>query len=91
MNVTPFTPIFNATVAAAQQTDIGKAIKDGMNMFSEGMPVLMRALDELKSLHPFIGGVFFLWYTGMLSDTKGSRCIGVQDCVPIGAQSLRER
>lgn len=85
MNVTPFRPIFDATVAAAQKTDIGKAIKDGMNMFSEGMPVLMRALDELKSLHPFIGGVFFPWYTGILSDTKSSRCIGVQDCVPIGA------
>ena len=60
MNITPFTPIIGATVAVAQQSDIGKAIKDGINKFSEGMPVLMRALDELKSLHPFIGGVFVL-------------------------------
>ena len=34
------------------------AINDGINKLSEGMPILMRALDELKSLHPFIGGVF---------------------------------
>jgi hypothetical protein len=31
-------------------------IKDGINKFSEGMPILMNALDELKALHPFIGG-----------------------------------
>jgi len=60
MTVTPFKPIIDATVAAVQQTDIAKAIKDGINKFSEGMPVLMRALDELKSLHPFIGGVLVL-------------------------------
>jgi hypothetical protein len=40
------------------QTDVGKAIKDGISKFSEGIPVLMSALDELKSLHPFIGGEF---------------------------------
>ena len=58
-NVTPFMPIVNATVAATMQTDVGKAIKEGINQFSEGMPVLMNALDQLKSLHPFIGGGFF--------------------------------
>ena len=60
MTVTPFMPIIDATISAAQQTDIGKAIKEGINKFSEGMPILMRALDELKSLHPFIGGVSVL-------------------------------
>jgi hypothetical protein len=49
-------PIVTATVAAAAQSDIGKAIKDRIDMFSEGMPVLMSALDELKAVHPFIGG-----------------------------------
>lgn len=57
-NVTPFIPIVNATVTATMQTDVGKAIKDGINKFSEGMPVLMNALDQVKSLHPFIGGAF---------------------------------
>jgi len=51
-------PIVNATVTATMQTDVGKAIKDGINKFSEGMPVLMNTLDQLKSLHPFIGGGF---------------------------------
>jgi len=49
-----------ATVAAVEQTDVGKAIKDGINKVSEGMPVLMNALpvDELKAMHPFIRGEF---------------------------------
>ena len=58
--VSPLTPIIQASVAAAEQTDIGKAIKEGIDRFSEGMPVLMNALDELRTLHPFIGGVFIL-------------------------------
>ena len=61
------------------------AINDGIDKLSEGMPILMRALDELKSLHPFIGGVFVPSYTCMLSNTKSSRYVGIQDCVRIGA------
>jgi hypothetical protein len=49
-------PLITATVAAAEQSDIAKAIKHQIDKFSEGMPVLMEALDELKTLHPFIGG-----------------------------------
>jgi hypothetical protein len=55
-NATPFMPIVNATVTATMQTDIGKAVKDGISKFLEGMPILMNVLDELKSLHSFIGG-----------------------------------
>ena len=57
-DATPFMPIVNATVTASMQSDVGKAIQDGINKFSEGVPVLMNALDQLKSLHPFIGGGF---------------------------------
>jgi hypothetical protein len=49
-------PVIAATVSAVAQSDIGKKIKDGIDKFSEGMPVLMNALDELKAVHPFIGG-----------------------------------
>jgi hypothetical protein len=31
-------------------------MKDGIDNFSQGMPILMSALDELKAVHPFIGG-----------------------------------
>jgi hypothetical protein len=31
-------------------------MKEGINKFSEGIPLLMSALDELKTLHPFLGG-----------------------------------
>jgi len=49
-------PVITATVSAVTQSDIGKKIKDGIDKFSEGMPVLLNALDELKAVHPFIGG-----------------------------------
>ena len=49
-------PVITATVAVAAQSDIGKVIKDRIDKFSEGMPVLMNALDELKAVHPVIGG-----------------------------------
>lgn len=54
---TPFTPVIKAALAVAEQTDFGKAMRDKIDKFSEGIPVLMSALDELKTLHPFIGGV----------------------------------
>jgi hypothetical protein len=59
-NAAAFLPIAEATVVAFGQTDMGKAIKQGIDKFSEGIPVLMSALDELKSLHPFIGGALIL-------------------------------
>lgn len=49
-------PVITATVSAVAQSDIGKKVKDGIDKFSEGMPVLLKALDELKAVHPFIGG-----------------------------------
>ena len=55
-------PIIEATVKAVEQTDFGKVIKDKIDAFSEGIPVLMNALDELKALHPFIGGDSILLY-----------------------------
>jgi hypothetical protein len=56
IDAAPFTPIVKATVAVVEQSDIGEAIKERIDKFSEGMPIFMKALDELKSLHPFIGG-----------------------------------
>jgi hypothetical protein len=49
-------PIITATVSAVAQSNIGNKIKAGIDKFSEGMPVFMNALDELKAIHPFIGG-----------------------------------
>ena len=52
------TPFIPATIAAAEQTDFGKTMREGINTFSEGIPVLlmMKALDELKGVHPVIAG-----------------------------------
>jgi hypothetical protein len=52
----PFTPFITTTASAVGRTDIGKAVKEGIDHFFDGMPILMHALDEVKALHPFIGG-----------------------------------
>jgi len=52
----PFIPVFKATAAAAEKTGIAKAINYDIDKFAEGIPILMNALDGLKTLHPFIGG-----------------------------------
>ncbi|KAI9459301.1 hypothetical protein F5148DRAFT_1319736 [Russula earlei] len=59
----PFIPIAQATAAAIQQTDMAKAIKEGIDKFAEGMPLFMNALDELKNLHPFVGVVVLAFKT----------------------------
>ncbi len=56
----PLTPLITAAASAVVQTDIGKAVKEGIDHFFDGMPILMNALDEVKALHPFIGGMFTL-------------------------------
>jgi len=55
-DATPFAPVISAAANAVGQSDIGKAVKEGIDHFFDGMPVLMKALDEVKNLHPFIGG-----------------------------------
>jgi len=51
----PFMPFTKATVAVAGQADFVKAVKEGIDEFSEGMPKIMGALSLLAS-HPLIGG-----------------------------------
>jgi len=34
------------------------AIEKGVNTFMEAVPTLMKALDEVAKIHPFISGVF---------------------------------
>ena len=42
---------------AVGQSDIGgKTVKENIDHFFDDMSVLMKALDELKSLHPFVSG-----------------------------------
>ncbi|KAF8273628.1 hypothetical protein EI94DRAFT_1795034 [Lactarius quietus] len=60
---TPFTPVIKAAASAIGQSDIGMAVKEGIDHFFDGMPVFMSALDEVKSLHPFIGVVVLAFKT----------------------------
>ena len=56
ISAAPFIPIFKASATATEKSDLAKAVKAGIDKFAEGIPILMNALDELKTLHPFIGG-----------------------------------
>ena len=38
---------------------IAETIQTGVNTFMEAVPSLMKALDEVAKIHPFISGVFF--------------------------------
>ncbi|KAI0298350.1 hypothetical protein B0F90DRAFT_1669084 [Multifurca ochricompacta] len=62
-NVSLFTPFITAAVGAAEQSDIGIAVKEGIDHFFEGMPILMNALDVVADLHPFIGVVVMAFKT----------------------------
>jgi hypothetical protein len=55
-----FTPLVEAAFGALEQSDTGRAIKEGIDKFLEGMPIFMHALDEVAALHPFIGGMLDL-------------------------------
>ena len=39
-----------------ETTGIAEAIEKGINGFLEGMPILMKALDEVGNIHPFVKG-----------------------------------
>jgi hypothetical protein len=54
---TPFTPLIAAAACVVEQSDVGQAVKDGIDKFFEVMPVFMNALDAVAELHPFIGGM----------------------------------
>ena len=47
-----------AAVIAVEQTDFAKDVKQEIDKFSEGIPALFKALNEVKKLHPFIAGEF---------------------------------
>jgi hypothetical protein len=45
-------------------------MKDRIDKFSEGIPQLMSALDELAKLHPFIGGALIQLHVSLRIDQK---------------------
>ncbi len=67
-NVAPFQPLITAAKEAVEQTDLGKAVKEGIDHFFEGMPVFMNALDAVGDLHPFIGGASISIHVCMQGD-----------------------
>jgi hypothetical protein len=69
-NVAPFQPLITATEGAVEQTDLTKAVKEGIGHFFEGMPIFMSALDAsgLASFH---------WWRVALSLTLSMCACGV--------------
>ena len=62
-DITPAIPTMKAAVTAVEQTDFAKDVKQEIDKFSEGIPALFRALNEVKKLHPFIAGELSRWHT----------------------------
>lgn len=46
--------------ALAESSGVAEAIEKGVNGFLEAMPTLMKALDEVAKVHPFISGMIIL-------------------------------
>ena len=69
-DVAPFQPLplIMAVKGAVEQTDLGKAVKEGIDRFFEGMPIFMGALDAVADLHPFIGGASISFQVCMRGD-----------------------
>lgn len=44
--------------ALLTETGTVEAIQSHIHLLSEGIPVLMNALDKVATIHPFIGGPF---------------------------------
>ena len=44
------------TKALIDATQIANKIHEGVNSFMEAVPVLMRGLDDLARIHPFVSG-----------------------------------
>ena len=42
--------------ALMDMTPIAETIQEGVNAFMDAVPVLMKALDEVAKIHPFISG-----------------------------------
>ena len=43
---------------AACKSDDLKAIREGFNMFVDSLPGLLKILDDIANVHPFIKGLF---------------------------------
>ena len=56
---------------------IAETIQTGVNTFMEAVPSLMKALDEVAKIHPFISGVFCLRQACGTHDDNGSRVVAV--------------
>jgi hypothetical protein len=54
----PLLPAVKATVTAVGNSDLCKAMMERIDRFSEDQPVFIKALHELKSLHPALAGEF---------------------------------
>jgi hypothetical protein len=80
-----------AIAPAVASTIDAKAIEDDIKTFAESSKVLMKALNEISQIHPFIAGN----YRGTLYFPKNPRltchlysyCSGLQGCDNFGAQT----
>ena len=51
---------YEAPLKSAYDSDGMKVVRDGINALVDSLPGLVKALDEVAKLHPFIGSKFDL-------------------------------
>lgn len=49
---------YSSPIKVAYESDTMKFVRDGVNALIDSLPGLVKALDEVAKLHPFIGSAF---------------------------------
>ena len=57
--VTKAQSVVQPIVTALAPSEPVQALERGINSLMEGIPYLMKSLDEISKIHPFISGVNF--------------------------------
>lgn len=56
-NLSMYKPMITAATGTIESTDLAKTVQSGIARFFEGMPLFMKALDEVAKVHPFVRGI----------------------------------
>ena len=52
---------YASTLKPVYESDAMKTVREGVNLLVDSLPGLVKALDEVAKLHPFIGSAFHLF------------------------------
>ncbi len=53
---------YASTLKPMYESDAMKTVREGVNLLVDSLPGLVKALDEVAKLHPFIGSTFSSYF-----------------------------